>query len=294
MKNLMIYYGWLSSFGLYYDNEKAAQDLAQYDLLVFGDGVQTPTHTDYSNAQTIIARIKVLNPKAMIFGYVTLNQSFSNFKTKVDDWNDLEVSGIFIDESGYDFGTTSTNSRSKFNEKIDFVHSQSHSSVCFVNAWKPEHIWGENGDSSYPDSTWNADDLKSNLTANDWFLYESLAIDTNENYESHTQWAARLDHYIPMNKAAVSVIADNKSDGNDRMKFIWISALMHRLDGCGASDTNFGASSGKGKLWPRPDTLGIAVNDPVNNSTKYFSYLTGGRYILDFASGSETATIEIY
>jgi hypothetical protein len=66
-KDLLIYYGWLNPFNSAingWSNEKVAQDFAKYSVLVFGDGIQDPSHGDYSNTQVIISRVKALNPNA--------------------------------------------------------------------------------------------------------------------------------------------------------------------------------------------------------------------------------------
>ena len=158
MENLLIYYGWLNSFNSAangWDNEKVAQELSRYDVLAFGDGLADSGHGDYANTKVIIPRIKALNPSAKIFGYVTTNQALTAFKDKTDDWMDnsdfgSDVDGVFMDESGYDFGKT----RSEFNDRVDYVHGK-HSStgLCFANAWKPDHVLGTVNDPSYPNST---------------------------------------------------------------------------------------------------------------------------------------------
>ncbi len=198
--NLLFYYGWTNSFNYgsnSWDNEKVAQDMSRYSLIVFGDGIQDPSHGDHTNAHTIINRIKVLNPQTKIFGYVTCNQTYANFQTKVDQWNDMQVHGIFMDECGYDYGTP----RDIFNQKVSYVHGKAYSSICFVNAWNMDHIIGTANDASYPNSTWNAGLSASNLTSDDWYLLESFPINTTAfsgagGYESKTDWKARGDKAV--------------------------------------------------------------------------------------------------
>ena len=167
--DMLIYYGWLNSFNSAehgWNNEKVAQEMAKYRVLVFGDGIQNPSHGDYSNTQIIIPRIKALNPSALIFGYVTTDQALADFKTKSDQWNTLGVHGIFMDESGYDHGRT----RSEFNERVDYVHGLSSASIAFANAWNTDNILGTANDPSYPNSTYNNPLTESALTYNDWIL----------------------------------------------------------------------------------------------------------------------------
>ena len=92
-KNLLVYYGWLNSFNSAqnsWTNEKVAQEMAQYDLLVFGAGIADSTHGDYSNTKVIIPRIKALNPNVKMFGYVSLNQTEANFESEVDEWDNTD------------------------------------------------------------------------------------------------------------------------------------------------------------------------------------------------------------
>lgn len=305
MNNLLIYYGWLNSFNSAtnsWNNEKVAQELARYNLLVFGDGIQLSSHGDYSNSQVIIPRIQELNANAKVFGYVTVNQTYANFKTKVDNWITLGVDGIFFDEAGYDYGTVSTNSRTNFNDKVDYVHSND--LICFINAWNPDHVIGTENDVSYPNSSWNPDMLESNLCMSDWYLHESFAINSSGNYEVKSQWKSRGDkaQKLGLNIAACSVISDTDQSGQAKFDFIYTSALMFNMDALGSSDTLYGASSAKSKMWDRPDYSKIDydpcddanVKVDVNDSDVYLRYCDFGILKVDFSSGAQTSSITDY
>lgn len=310
MKNLLIYYGWLNSFNSAtnsWNNESVAQELAQYNLLVFGDGIQSSTHGDYSNTSVIIPRIKALNTNSLIFGYVTVNQTFANFKTKVDEWDTLNVHGIFMDEAGYDYGSSSTNSREEFNRKVDYIHSKDMN--CFANAWKIQHVLGIENDASYPNTSWNPNLVESNLYDSDWYLMESFAINSSGNYESKTQWKSRGDECAEyeeeygINLAACSVISDSDSAGQSKFNFIYTSACMFSIAAVGSSDTNYGASSANSKMWTRPNVYHVVNNEniysvnvqlDVSDSDVYHRYFNKGRMKVDFSSGFETSTIEDY
>jgi len=308
-KNLLVYYGWLNSFNSAtnsWTNEKVAQELAKYHLLVIGDGIQSSSHGDYSNTQSILPRVKALNPDVQIFGYVTVNQTFSNFKTKVDEWKTLDIDGIFMDEAGYDYGTATTNSREAFNAKVDYIHSNE--MICFANAWKAQYILGTENDASYPNTTWNPNAMESNLTSIDWCLIESFAIKSDASFETKTDWKARGDEWkeyqalYGINLAGNSVISDSDANGQDKMDFIYTSASIYSLDAVGSSDTSYGASSAKSKFWNRPDVskLGLTFDDaPVvvncaSDSDVYMRYVDYGLMKIDFSSGSESSSITEY
>ena len=302
--DLLIYYGWLNSYNSatnQWNNEKVAQDMARYDLIVLGDGIQNPTHGDYSNTEVIIPRIMELNPNAVIFGYVTINQTLSNFRTKVDQWNDLEVGGIFLDEAGYDYGKT----RDEFNERVAYVRSKTYCNRCFANAWKIEHVIGENNDPSYPDSTYNAQVNDSLLMADDWYLLESYTVNTDSytgnGFASKSDWYTRGQKAVStramydLNMAASNIIADSDSSGQDKFDFCSRSAMAFALDAVGSSDSNYGASSAKTKMWDRPDDIGLLECDDLptvdaGDANVYWRYGDSARIKLDW--GNETSSTD--
>lgn len=312
-KDLLIYYGYLNSFNSAvhaWNNEKVAQEMAQYSLLVFGDGIQDPSHPDYANTAVIIPRIKQLNPNAKIFGYVSVNQAQASFETKVDQWETLQVSGIFFDEAGYDYGTPATNGRDAFNTKVDYVHGKTYASLCFVNAWNMDHIIGTVDDPAYPNSTWNPSPNASHLTENDWYLLESFAVNTsaysgNAGYTDKTSWAARGEkakghrYEYGINLAAVGIIDNGNVAGEDLFDFHFNSALMYSLDAQGTSDTSYG-SGGAVDWWPRPDVLGMgrlyslspSVQEDVGDADVYWRYVDTGRFKLVFTAAAQASVIE--
>jgi len=301
--NILVYYGWLNSFNSAtngWNNELVAQDLAKYNILVLGDGLQDPSHGDYANTKIIIPRIKELHPQIQIFGYVTVNQSYDNFKLKASWWNILEIDGIFLDEAGYDF----SRNRAEFNERVSFVHDEMCKPVM-ANAWKPEHVLSndpKDDDPSYPNSTFNPNLEPSELQPTDWYMLESFAIDSGGNYEAHTQWFDRgkkaWEYDIKL--VGISVISDTDPNGQAKFDFGYTSALEYLLDSYGTSDVNYGATNSASKMWVRPDisqvvcTLQspVVVKDPT--TPVYYSYKNNARLKLDFTTAAETSAIELY
>lgn len=309
--NLLIYYGWVNSFNSAvngWSNEKVAQDMAKYSLIVLGDGVQDPGHGDYSNTSVIIPRVKELNPRTKIFGYVTINQTKSNFETKAGQWNTLGVHGIFMDECGYDYGTH----RDVFNLRVDFVHNQSSANLCFVNAWNMDHIIGTVNDPSYPNSTYNPGLSASNLTEDDWYLLESFPINTQAytgtgGYESKGEWSSRgetaIDHRYNygINLAAVGIINNDNSNGQDLFDFGYVSALMWCLEAYGTSDNYYGSSTAQVTFWARPNVKGAgrvwseypAVENDTGDADVYWRFIDFANFKLDFSSGAESSNITL-
>jgi len=308
-KNLLIYYGYPNSFnsgthGWY--NEKVAQEMAKYSLIVLGDGVEDPSHGDYANTQIIIPRIKALNPSCLIFGYVSVNQTLVNFKTKTDQWNTLQVHGIFMDEAGYDYGKT----RSEFNEVVDYVHEKTYSKAAFVNAWNTDHILGTANDVSYPNSTYNSGVIASKLNTSDWILLESFAINTTaysgtSGYASKSDWSARgvkavnLRATYGVNFAAIGIIDDGNVNESSLFNFGYIASLLFSLEAVGSANTSYGSSDAKTKFIARPDISDMdclwSLNPSVQIDTLdvdvYHRYVENGKLSVDFSSGAQTSTI---
>lgn len=204
MKSMLIYYGWLNSFNSAvngWDNEKVAQDMAKYSILIFGDGVADPVHGDFANSAIIIPRIRALRPDVQIFGYVTSHQELVTFQAKVDLLAHLPFDGVFMDESGYDFGIT----RAQFNERVDYIKIKAYR-TCFVNAWNVDHIVGVNNDLSFPNTTFNPGSVASNLEIGDWYLAESFAVNTvaySQETANPNDWKSRADKIRMIGRAHV-------------------------------------------------------------------------------------------
>jgi hypothetical protein len=75
----------------------------QFDLIVFGDGIASPSHGDHLNTQTIIQSLDSLGK--LSFGYVDLgvttqNLSISLMQITVNNWTLMGVKGIMFDDAG--------------------------------------------------------------------------------------------------------------------------------------------------------------------------------------------------
>ena len=309
--DVLFYYGWLNSFNSAinsWNNEKVAQDMAKYAILVFGDGVADTNHGDYANASIIIPRVRALNPKSILFGYVQGPQDYADFTANVDEWETIGANGIFIDEAGYDFGLT----RTQLNQRISYVHSMTNANIAFANGWNIDNVLGTNNDASYPNSTYNSNLVQSALTPNtDWVLLESFPINTtewptNDGYEAKSDWYVRASKFIELRKeydvhfCGVCVINNDNEQGQDLFNFGFVSALMWCLDGFGSSDTSYGSSSAQVAFWDRLGISGMGVlwdSSPttmqdVNDTDVYIRYSSTAKLLLDFSSGAHTNSIE--
>lgn len=241
--NLLIYYGYPSSFNYqsnYWNLYSVASDMSQYDIIVLGAGLEHPAHRDHNNTRTIISLID-----GVVFGYVSLAQPEYQIIEKIDMWNNIKVTGIFLDESGYDFG----NDREKFNTIVNYIHSTSN--IIFVNAWNPNHVLGIVNDVSYPNTIYNPLLVESALNNDDWYLLESCPFYHNtyiNNYDKCYQcWNLKKEYEI--NLASVSTIINKHPYGHILFNHHYKLAQQFNFDGQGTSDIYYGAGSSIVKLW---------------------------------------------
>jgi hypothetical protein len=308
-KDLLVYYGWPSAFNALGSNEAVAQAMARYGIVVLGAGLEEPTHGDYANTVAIVARVKALNPSAIIFGYIDGAIAQATFETKVGQWNTVGVDGIFADKFGYDFGNT----RAQQNDKTDYVHAQS--MLMFVNAWNTDHVLGTANDPSYPNATFNPGDVEATLSVTDWIMLESLAVNTtaysgNGGYASKWDWSARIVKMIGLratygvNFASAGIINNGNAAGADLFKFSQVAALMASLEANGTSDTGYGAGSAAVDWWTRAFitysslgrvwSLNPSVQLDAADADVYHRYVESGKLSLDFSAGAQASTIVTY
>lgn len=307
-RNVLFYYGYPNSFNSVthgWDNEKVAQDLATYDMVVLGQGVENPAHPDYSNTLAILSRVFTINPSMQIFGYVDCAGALADVETAVDRWDTLKARGIFFDQAGYDFGVN----RNGFNARVDYVHSKTNSNVVFANAWNLDNVLGLAEDASYPNATYNTDAVTSKLRSTDWLLLESFPVNTTafsgtDGYETRDEWRARAEKAIELRErygiklASVCLIDDTAPDGQALSDFSYVSALMYSLEAHGTSSNLYGASTAQVAFWARPDVHVLrnvyAVKPTVLQSSDqdvFYRFIGRGRLQLDFSLGEQSVAI---
>ena len=169
---LAIYYGFPSKVnGSAGDLDAAAAVFNDYDIVLFGDGLQYPqyigaegqvpdygcgqnSHRDHDNTVGIISRLN--STGTAVYGYVSIGDentawhcdtngdgdvepaphTMTEIESRVDAWAAMGVAGIFLDEAEYGFGC----SRTRQSDAVDYVHSKGLS--AFINAWNPDEVFG--------------------------------------------------------------------------------------------------------------------------------------------------------
>ena len=179
---VLFYYGFPTLVNSLTDDstyDKHASIFSFYDIIVFGEGIELSTHANYTARKTIIRKIKEIKPEVEIFGYIDIGVSTNNFtiaamQTSVDNWEAVGANGgIFLDDYGYDFQT----SRARQNTMVDYIHSKGFK--VFANANNLDDVTL----ATY-DGTYNPSQTATSLVSTDYWLWESMIVNTNA-YTTH-------------------------------------------------------------------------------------------------------------
>lgn len=276
-EKLAVYYGWPSAVnGAGGDINVAAAVFDDYDQVVFGAGLEDPSHGDHSNLVAMLALPAMSSVQT--FGYIDATLPVSTIQAKVDLWVSTGVKGIFLDQFGYDFGLT----RDKQNALVWSIHH----CTCpgglpvFVNSWNPDDSLA-----SIVDSVHNPSGEVPLLASGDWYLLESYQI-IDGAYQSAVDWRTRSDK-ATAGKSALSVslaaVTTMGSDSFSQLKadYSYLSAVIDELDSWGWGEQFFSAGDALlpwrvratvdgteftnslvqiGDVWQRQTNVGIVVD----------------------------------
>ncbi|MGH2626856.1 MAG: hypothetical protein ACRDHY_09425, partial [Anaerolineales bacterium] len=265
---LAIYHGFPSLVNASSGDPAAASEVFKdYDVVVFGDGLQDPSHPDHANTAAIIANLRTPPNATAVYGYIpigvtTANLSSEEIQGRVDAWRAMGAAGIFVDEADYAFGVT----RRRQNEVVDYVHGKG--LAVFINAFDPDDVF------SPAIQLLNPEGLPAHLGPADTYLHESFQIILSE-YQDPAFWAGKSDRApvyqseFGTRMAAVTTVSPNQP-GFDATKFAyaWWSALLYGFEAVGWGELDYSAGDNSLPLRPRPDPgdVGSAFTSPVTHS----------------------------
>lgn len=244
-KKLCIYYGYLSSVNATYSVAGAANVFKDYDQLVIGAGIEEPTHGDYANTVAILSHPLMANVE--VFGYIPATLPLNTIQEKIDKITALpNVSGIFVDTFGYDFGVT----REKQREIVWSIHEKGDGNLkAFVNSWNPDDAFSSNVHATY-----NPAGLATRLGPNDYYLAESFAVmngaydDTDVDNNGIKDWqdkAAKMVNYNTVYGTKMTAIATSNSAPFDQAKadYSYFASLLNGFYSWGYGEDLFSAVS---------------------------------------------------
>lgn len=253
-KRLAIYYGYPSVVnGAGGDIDKAASAFSIYDVVVFGDGVEFADHRsdrdpngvgadENQKARRIIAALARRSPAPMLFGYICLGDSQrlseQEIRRRAQLWKEMGVSGIFLDEAGYDWKIVD---RNRQNAAVAYIHSLGLG--AFLNAFYPRDLFSrENLRGKNPDR------LPPALDGRDLFLLESFQV-KNGAYEDVSEWQQRIEQAVGYRTQFGSGIfatttSSEKQFHPQKFAYAWWSAWLYGLDGFSWGEPNFAVPGG--------------------------------------------------
>lgn len=234
-KILAIYYGYPSLINNSNGNiSNAINILKNYDMIIFGSGLEQSSHSDHKNTKNIILHPNMINTK--VYGYIDSTISINQFKNKTDNWQKLGVKGIFADRFGYDFSI----SRSKQNQILDYIHSKN--LQAFVNAWNVDDVFGNN--INIPS---NPTGIVSHIGPNDWYLAQSYQI-YNGVYQSVQDWKDKSDKMTFYKqkfgtKMATCSTWNTSQFDQSKMDYAYFSTILYNFDAYCFGEYNFSTDS---------------------------------------------------
>jgi hypothetical protein len=256
---LAIYYGYPSLVnGASGNVERAAATFAEYDVVVFGDGLEFadvdtrrspagPGVTEHRRTRAIIDRLE--RQSVDVYGYVDLGNtqqlSPAELQSRVRLWAAMQVSGIFFDEAGYDFGVT----RDRQNAITDFTHGLG--LRVFMNAFNPDDVFAATPVPLNAAGGGNPSGAASRMGATDAYLLESFQVRLGK-VEAWSSWKARTQAAVAHRArhgsrifAVTTTTPETERSAVDLYAYAWWSAAVWGLDGFGWGEPHFSGASAK-------------------------------------------------
>lgn len=251
-KKLAIFYAYPSTINGTYTVPAAVLVYNDYDLVVFGAGVEEISHPDHQNTIDIIA-----NSSADFFGYIDATLNLNVIKNKISKWATMGVEGIFIDQFGFDFGLT----RGKQNSILNDVHTKN--LIAFVNAWEPDDVFQQ------------VNNVACCIKPGDWYLAQSHYIKEGE-YQNLNEWETKSNKLVnykqTFNINVACITTTISSIGFDQNKWdnAYYAHAIYNFDASGWGEPLFSAQSAQLPFRQRKDIYGTEFigNIVTNGSVK--------------------------
>ncbi len=282
---LAVYYGWPSLVnGSNYNTAAATAVFGQYQVVVFGQGLEQTTHGDHANTIQIIQMLHQ-NYGTRVFGYMNAEEWSlygaipANWVARIDMWAAMGVNGIFVDRFSYDWMIT----REMQSGMLDAIHSRG--LPAFVNGWFIDNVFSSQPDPMFKDA--NPLGWPSHMLATDMYLLESFTIYQGwydvcaQPYEDADSWIEKADKAFVYHQTfgsemwtmttanqltAVSAAAVEETI-DPRLSYAWHATAVYGFEGMGWTEPSFSATGAYLNLLPwrtRP-----SPNPPVGSGAQF-------------------------
>jgi hypothetical protein len=265
--------------------DSAVSYFSKFDYVVFGPDLQDLSNAYHASTISIIEGTKA-NRNTKFFGYLDCSiasMTISEFQTKIVEWANTGVDGIYLDKIGHDFGLT----RDRQNEIIDSVHQWDLSVI--VSATNPDDILGDLYD---PDL--NPNRAQAHVGETDFFHLDRFAVDTvnPDPYVPAVTIFTALDKALEYRTtrgvklfatAMLSTIVDN-NQAQLYFDYGHAIALLASLDGFYSRADSYGSLTNTIRLYQHSAIIGNwYVKDPeVKHTGAVYTRETGfGQIIVD-------------
>lgn len=283
LKHFAIYYGYpnsLNSSVNSWSNGLVINDLARYDSIVFGGGLESTSHSDHGNTISIISGLHTTN----IFGYIdigkTFNKSILTLTNSIDSWASMGVTGIFIDEFGMDFrdipgGVTESAYRTRQKTVLDYVHSKG--LFAIMNAWDPDDIFIKE----------NTNPLT--ISAGDRYLYESYFL-SSVTRETFTNYRIKVEKLktAKVSHPGLQIMATTSTATNNFTQALWdtitLGAIADSIEEISWGEVNYSANA----ILPLRALSSLATNFCIDQTV---TINTGGES-LNYKANNSTIDIQ--
>lgn len=242
-KKLAVFYGWPSGVNATFSVPGAVNVFKDYELVVFGAGLEDPSHGDHANTVAIINDPLMVNTQ--VFGYIDATLPLDTVQNKIDLWYFMGVSGIFYDQFGFDYGLT----REKQRELVWSVHEKGDNTLkCFVNAWVVDDAFSPDVHVNNPNG------LATRLDSRDIYLAESFAIinsaydDADSDSNGIKDWqdkAAKMVSYKSTYGTEMAAVTTSDASPFDQAKadYSYFASTLNGFDYWGYGEDLFSSVS---------------------------------------------------
>lgn len=261
---LAIYYGYPSLVNeARGDVAKAASVFSAYDVVVLGDGLEFADVKqgrypegdpgEHLKSMQIIAAVQKRSPTTRFYGYICLGEipwpkgqqtvlSLQLLQERIELWKQMGVSGIFLDEAGYDYAAVT---RERQNFAVRTIHELGLS--AFMNAYFIDHLFSPDDNLPHSAGTGkNPKHLAALLDRRDLFLLESFQVKSGA-YESIDAAQSRIDRALGYRRQfgskvfATTTTTVQEPFNGEKFNYAWWTARLYGLDGFSWGEPEFSA-----------------------------------------------------